>query len=140
MVARITSRISPFVEQRLEAIEAELLGTDAVERREMAHQHEVAAAVTARLLDRHDVGGRFDDAERRGIAPRRRADLAKFAIGQHAAAPAVHDVRRRVLECARERAPAVTVAFEQVESHALGRLRADARQDAQGLDEAGKSR
>ena len=140
MVARITSRISPFVEQRLEAVEAELFGPDAVERREVAHQHEVAAAVAARLLDRDDVGGRFDDAERRGVAPRRGADFAELAIRQHAAAPAVHDVRRRVLEGARERAAAVAVALEQVESHALGRLRADARQDAQGLDEAGKSR
>jgi hypothetical protein len=75
------------------------------------------------------------------VASRRaRAQFAELAVGQHAASPAVHDVRRRLLECARKRAPAVTVAFEQVESHALGRLRAAARQDAQGLDEAGKSR
>ena len=63
-----------LVEQRLELLDAELLGPDAVERRQVAHQHEVAAAVAARLLDRDDVGGRFDDAERRAdraAAPRR---------------------------------------------------------------------
>src|SRR6185436_10026209 len=37
----------PLVEQRLEAIEAKLRCPYTVERREMAHQHEIAAAVTA---------------------------------------------------------------------------------------------
>src|SRR5262245_40273692 len=85
-------------EQRLEAVEAELLRANAVERREVAHQHEVAAAIAAGLLDRDDVGRRLDDAQGGRVALRRRADLAQFAVRQHAAPAAVYDVRRRILE------------------------------------------
>ena len=76
------------------------------------------------------------------VASRRGAEQISHSSPsvEHAAAAAVHDIRGGFLERARERAAAVAVAFEQVECHALGRLRPDARQDAQGLDEAGKSR
>ena len=45
------------IEHRLEHTRANLLGTDAIERREMPMQDEIAAAVAARLLDGHHVGG-----------------------------------------------------------------------------------
>ena len=55
-------------EQRFELRESKLIGTDAIERREMAHQHEVGAAIAARLLDRRNVRGRFDHTQQRLIA------------------------------------------------------------------------
>jgi hypothetical protein len=58
---------------------AQLVGTNAIERREVAHQHEEASAVTAGLLDRHHVGWRFDHAHQRRIACRIRADRAQLA-------------------------------------------------------------
>src|SRR6202034_3643498 len=51
-----------LAENRLELAQPELLGPDAIERRQVSHQYEVAAAVAARLLDRHHIGGRFDRA------------------------------------------------------------------------------
>ena len=61
----------------------------------MPHQHEVAAAKPARLLDGDDVGGRFDHAELRDVALTRGADAAQLAFREHAAALAVADVQER---------------------------------------------
>src|SRR5690606_6073383 len=44
-----------FSEQRFELREPELFRTDAVERRDVAHQNEVTSSIAARLLDRGDV-------------------------------------------------------------------------------------
>jgi hypothetical protein len=51
----------------------------------------------------------------------------------------VDHVLRRILERACQAAGALAIALEQVERHALRGLRTDARQHAQGLDEAGKT-
>src|SRR5690606_13876960 len=52
-----------FREQGVELREAELVRTDAIEGRKMSHEHEITAAIAARLLDRGDVSRRFDDTE-----------------------------------------------------------------------------
>src|SRR4051794_1143495 len=44
-----------FVENALELAHAELIWPDAIERREVTHQHEVVAAETSGLLHRHHV-------------------------------------------------------------------------------------
>src|ERR1700756_1639268 len=67
----------PFGENRLELAYAELLGPDAVERRQVAHEHEVAPAVAARGFDRHHVRGRLDRAQQCRVALRRGADRAQ---------------------------------------------------------------
>ena len=97
-VASMTSRTWPPSSSAIELRAAELLGTDAVERRQVAHQHEVAPAVAARLLDRHHVGRRFDHAQQRGIALAAGADFAQFRLGQHAALAAAADALDRTLQ------------------------------------------
>ena len=54
------------VEQGFKFACAELLGPDAVERREVSHEHEVMAAIASGLLDRHDVSRGLDHADQRG--------------------------------------------------------------------------
>ncbi len=82
-------------EQPLEVIQAEFGRPHAVERRQMPHEHEVAAAKSARLFDGHHIGGRLDHAQLRHVALGRGADRAKFALRQHAAALAMPDVVER---------------------------------------------
>src|SRR6185437_761546 len=43
-------------------LEPDFPGSDAVERREPAHQHEIESGVGLRLLDHQQIGGRLDDA------------------------------------------------------------------------------
>src|SRR5690606_3033883 len=50
-------------QNRLELADAELLRTDAVERRKMPVEDEVLAAVAPRVLDGHHVGRRLHHAE-----------------------------------------------------------------------------
>src|SRR5579883_1815730 len=117
-----------LLQQALELIEPELHGADPVEGREMSHEHEIAPAKTTRLLDRHDVGRRFDDTQLSRIALRCAADAAELSLGQHATAPAMPDARQRLGQGLGERARTVAVALQQVKGHALRRLRPDARQ------------
>ena len=59
-VARKTANVVlnvAFGENRFELAHAELLGSDTIERREMAHEDEIAPAVAAGGLDRDDIGG-----------------------------------------------------------------------------------
>src|SRR5262245_49299253 len=56
-----------FIEQTFQLTHAELLRPDAIERREMPHQHEVVPAKTSRLFYRYDIRRRFDDANQRRI-------------------------------------------------------------------------
>ena len=130
-----------FAEQPLERVDADLVGADAVERRQVAHQHEVAAAVARRLLDRHDVGRRLDHAEQRAVAARRGADRAEFALGEHAAAPAVPERARSP----RRRDAAISRAPSRSRSSRWNAMRCadfgpDARQAAQRLDQPAQRR
>ena len=52
-----------FGEDRLQLARPELLGPDAIERREMPHEHEVQSAVAPRLLHGDHVGWGLDDAQ-----------------------------------------------------------------------------
>src|SRR5580704_5285734 len=88
---------APLGQNALELAHTELLRPDAIERRQVPHEHEVATAVAARGLDRHHVGGGLDRTEHRAIALRCGADGAQLPFGQHAAAPAArHRLQRRV--------------------------------------------
>ena len=51
-----------------QAIEANLLRADAVERRQPAHQHEIESRVGLGVLDHHQIGGRFDHAQQGRVA------------------------------------------------------------------------
>ena len=84
-------RESLLLETPLEQLETELARPNAVDRRQMSHQHEVASAVRARLLDREQVGRRLDDAELPRVAPIARAEAAERFFRQHATALAVAD-------------------------------------------------
>src|SRR4029078_8283131 len=57
--------------------DVEILRIDAVDRRQRAAQHGVAAVELTRALDRDDVARLLDHAERGRLAPRVLADAAR---------------------------------------------------------------
>ena len=82
------------------------LGLDAVERRERAAEHVVEPAVLRRPLERDEVDGLLDDADRRPVAPRVGADRAELLLGEVAALAAEADALLHVATIAlRARAP-----------------------------------
>ena len=88
---------------------------------------------------------KIDDALREGavrlaqqaaVASWRRADRADLAFGEHPASATVTQPVHRTGDRLRELAAPVPLAFEQMKRHALSRLRTDARQATQRLDQA----
>jgi hypothetical protein len=137
-VATITSLAGPPSSgsvARQQAVEMNLLRTDAVERREPPHQHEILAAIGQRLLDHDLIGRRFDHAEQRRVALWIAAGSADFEFGEGIAARAMADAidgpAQRVAKLAR----AFAVVLQQVIRHALGRLRSNAGQHLERLDQ-----
>ena len=69
LVASTTSRIAGRRATRASSSAIlQVLGVDAVDRRERAAEHVVAAAELVRALDRDHVAGLLDDADQRGVA------------------------------------------------------------------------
>src|SRR6185312_13573126 len=128
-----------LLEKGLELANAELLRADAVERRQVTHQHEVTPAVTARLLDGDHIGRRLHDAQKRGLPLRRGADRAQLLLGEHAATAAAHHRSQRAVERLRERARRGARVLQEMKGHALSRLRPDTRERTQGFDELGEA-
>ena len=72
LVASTTSSTPFALDAAEQLVDAEVLGLDAVERRERAAEHVVQAAVLVRALERDEVGRLLDDADERvGRAGRR---------------------------------------------------------------------
>ena len=139
LVARITSRTPPPSSSASSSRTPSCIGSDAVERREVAHQHEVVAAIAAGLLDRHHVGRRLDHAQREAS----RCGLPQIAHS----APSVSMRQRpqrptRSSACIQrlgERARGRPALLQQMKRHALRALGTDAGQRAQRLDQGRQS-
>src|SRR5690606_1071628 len=118
-----------------QTIDANLGRADAIDGRQMPHQHEIETAVAAGLLQRHHIRRRLDDAYGLPIATRIGANAADIQLGQGMAVLAVADLGNRRLQRLREAFAALAIALKDLESHALRGFRADARQYAQGIDQ-----
>src|SRR5919199_2721208 len=68
------------VDAAQQLVDAQVLGLDAVERRQRAAEHVVEAAELARPLDGDHVHRLLDDADHRGVAPRVAADRAQLLL------------------------------------------------------------
>ena len=77
-----TGRSAVALHARVQLGDLEVVGIDAVDRRQRAAEHVVAAAVLVRALDRDHVAGLLDDADQPGVAALVLADAAARAVGQ----------------------------------------------------------
>ena len=117
-----------------------VLRSDAVERRKPSHQHEVHSIIDLRLLHHQQIRRRFDDTQASLITTRRTAKFAYRLFREVVAAFAMSDLGERLIERASEPLRTPVVTLQQVESHALRRLRPDAGKAAQGFDQLFKTR
>src|SRR5690606_20295774 len=113
----------------------QLLGAHALEVVDRSLQHVVAAAVLAGALHRDDVAGLLHHAQDVGVTPGIRADAAQLALGDVEALAAEADLLLHLDDRPGEAVRLLRVHLEQVEGDALGRLRPDARQPAERVDE-----
>src|SRR4249919_3769295 len=120
---------------RGKAVEAEFTRTNPVQWRQPPLQDEIQAAIARCLLDGKPVGRRFDRTQQIGIPRSAGAGGAHFGLAEVAAAGAVADLLDGRGQRLRQPRAAVPVTLEHVVGHALGRLRPDARQHAQGFDQ-----
>ena len=61
---------------------AQVLGVDALDRRQRAAEHVIDAAVLVHALHRDHVAGLLHDADHTVVAPRVRADPAAWLVGE----------------------------------------------------------
>jgi hypothetical protein len=111
--------------------DAQLLGADAVDRRDGALEDVVEAAELAAALDGQDVERLLDDAELGGVAARVAADAAEVALGDEEAAAAGADLVAQVEQRGAEALDLVARCAHAVEGEALRRLGPDAGELAQ---------
>ena len=100
-------------------VDPQVLGLDAVERRERAAEHVVEAAVLARPLERDEVDGLLDDADRRAVATGVEADRAQLVLGEVAALAAEADALLHVHDRRRERERFLLRALQEMEGEPL---------------------
>ena len=134
-VASTTSSDAVPLDAAQQLVDPQVLGLDAVERRERAAEHVVEPAVLVRPLERDEVDGLLDDADQRVVAPRVDADRAELLLGEVAALAAEADALLHVLDRGGERERLVLRHAQQVEREPLRRALADAGQAGQLRDE-----
>src|SRR5262245_7829935 len=124
------------VETREQLADLQVFRTDAVERRERAEQHVVAAAVLSRALHRQKIVRLLDDAEHVAVTGGVGTDTAGILVGDVVAGLAGDDALLDADEGLRELAHLRGGTLEQEEGQPLGGLRSDARQPLERVDEA----
>src|SRR5262249_47616493 len=110
-----------------EFLDAQLVGTDALDRRDRALQHVITTTELMRAFDGDDVTRILHDTEDACVAPIVETDGAQLADADVEALPAPRDAFLRFGDRAREPARVLGCRLQQVERDALRGLRADAR-------------
>src|SRR4051794_32628629 len=113
----------------------EVLGVDAVDRRQRAAEHVVAAGELVRALDRDDVARLLDDADDRAVAALVLTDPALRPVGEVEAHLAQPDALLDLADRVGERVGVFGRLAQDVEGEPLRGARADAGQFAQLRDE-----
>src|SRR5262245_1665661 len=116
---------------------AQVLGPDAVQRGQRAEQDVIAAAELAGALERKQVVGLLHHAERPLLALRIAADAAGILLRHVEADRAVHDELLELGQRLPERRDLRSRALEKEEGQPLGRLRPDARESLERIDQPG---
>ena len=118
-----------------ELVDAQVARIDAVDRAERAAEHVVEAVVGVGALERDDVDGLLDDADRRVVAPRVEADRARLVLGQVPALAAEAHALLDLLERRSEGERLLARPLQHVEREPLRRPLPDSRQPGELRDE-----
>ena len=135
LVASTTSCDAVPLDAAEQLVDPQVLGLDAVERRERAAEDVVEPAVLVRALDRDQVGRLLDDADDGVVAARVAADLARLLLGQVPALAAEANALLDLGDRRGERGGLVRRDAQEVEREPLRRSLADAGQARELRDE-----
>ena len=128
-------RLGGLVDPLQELGDAEPVRADAIDRRDRAVEHVVEAAELAGPFEREDVERLLDDAQPASSRARVAADRAERRVADVEAALAEHDLVAGGDERRGERPRLRVRGAEDVVGQALRRLRADAGQAVERLDQ-----
>ena len=123
-----------------QALDFELIGTNALQRRERAAEHVVEAAELARLLDGLNVRGLFHDANDCAVARGAGAEVARIGVRDVVADRALADFFLGFADRVGKRERLLAVHAQQIECEALRRLLPDSRQALQFIDQSSYGR
>src|SRR5438105_5633424 len=129
--------LDAVVEARDQLLQLELIGSDAVERRERAVQHVVAAAELPGALDGEQIGHRLDYADHPPVALGVAAEGTRILGRQVATGRAETDLLPQRKQRLGELAGVLGWALQDVERQPLGRLLPDPGQLREQHGEAG---
>ena len=108
-----------------EFLQADVLGSDPVERTQPAHQHKIQATVSAGALHRRLISRGLNHAQLGGVALRVQAGCTNIGLGKSVAALAMADFRRGLRQGAGEAQCTSPIMLEQMEGHPRSRLHPD---------------
>lgn len=118
---------------------ADRFGTQAIERRQVPLEHEVAAAKT-RLLNGKDVDRALNDTEQRVVPAGIGALQAKLILGKRTTLTAIAHLLHRSRKRLSQPQPTAAVTLEHLQRHALGGLLAYTGKNPQCVDELANKR
>src|SRR5262245_19109345 len=124
------------LQPRQQLADLDVVGTDAIQRGEGSEEHVVTAAVFTGALHGQEVVGLLHHAEHAVVAPGVGADAAGVLVGDVEAGPTGHDALLDRHQRGRELAHLVHRPLEEKEGESLSRLRSDAGQALEGLDQS----
>ena len=116
--ARLLLRALPRRHPLKQTLQPDLLRADAVERAELAHQHEIQSAVSLGALHRRLIGRRLDHAQLAAIALSVLAGCTDRLLAQGIAKLAVTNTLDRLLQGLRQLQGASSVVLQHVKGHA----------------------
>ena len=114
--------------------EANVLGANAIQRTELADEHEVQAFVGTRALHCGLIGRRFNNAQLGDVAPNVHAGGANSAFREGVAPLTMPHGTNRLRQCVCQCLGTGPVVLKQMERHTRSRLYAHARQALECLD------
>ena len=99
-------------------LQANLIGTDTVQRAQLAHQHEIQTFECTRALQCQLVGWRFHHAQPRWVPLGVAANIANFMLREGVALAAMQHLRCGIRQRLRHDLGACPVVLQQVKRHA----------------------
>ena len=123
------------VQARQQLAHLDVVGADAIERRQRAEQHVIASAELAGALHGQQIVRLLHHAQHAVVAPEIRADPAGILVGDVEADAAVDDALLDRDQRRRQLAHLVGGPLEEKEGQPLGRLGSDAGQALERLDQ-----